>query len=116
MLENAPFDVVDDLPRPRIVLPARAHSLEMLSEPLEMVVGQAADGAVGGFSRPKVRWLPAGNAWHGGEGRHPERLVVLDDELRPSRHVGEELIELGVKSVRLGNLAVRLLDLLHEVD
>ena len=89
MLEDAAVDVVDDLLRPRVALYAHARRSEMLFEPAEIVVDQAANGVVGRFSRPQVRWLAARDARHAAERRDAERLVLLDDELRPNRQVGE---------------------------
>ena len=81
MALDAAFDVVDDLSRPRLRLPAGAHSLEKPPEPVEVVANHDPDGVVGGFPRPQVRRLAAGDARHRVKGRHPKLLVELHHEL-----------------------------------
>ena len=50
------------------------------------------------------------------QGRDAERLVLLEQHLRPMAEVDEQPVELGVKGVGLADLSVRLLHVLDEVD
>jgi hypothetical protein len=42
--------------------------------------------------------------------------ILLREQLSPSSHVVEELVELGVEGVRLGDRSVSLLYFEHHVD
>ena len=49
-------------------------------------------------------------------GDHTECFILLNEQLSPHPQVAKEPVELGVESLRLGDLHMRLLDVLHHVD
>lgn len=89
---------------------------QVLPEPVEMLADDPADLLVARGPVPGVRWRPAGCARHARQRRHTECLVLVREQPGPGSQVGEELVELCVEGLRLGDPAVSLPNVQDRID
>ena len=88
----------------------------MVCEPGEVLADDVTDLLVGRRARPEGRRRSAGDARHARQWRHSQHLVLIGEQAGPAPKVGKELVEPGSQNVRVGNLLMGLLDVLHHVD
>jgi hypothetical protein len=81
---------------------------QVLPEAAEILADDTADLLVARGPMPGVRRRPGGPGRHARQRRHAERLVQVCEQPSPRSQIIEELVEHGVKGVRLGNPPVSL--------
>src|SRR6266571_7051679 len=81
-----------------------------------MLADDPADLLVARGPVPGVWWRPAGCARHARQRRHAEGLVLVCEQPGPGSQVGEELVELRVEGVCLGDPAVSLPHVQDRID
>jgi hypothetical protein len=89
---------------------------KMIAKSFEMSEDGSANLIVCSRPRPEVGWRSARNARHPRQRRCAKFFVYLEEQLCPAPQVIEQLIELTVQRVVLGNLSVGLLYILDDID